>query len=344
MRANVVFSQQIAYYPEQAHAGEFPAMKGVLVVNLGTPEAPTPGAVGAYLREFLADPRVVQLPRWLWLPLLRGVIVPLRRKKSAGAYAKIWTDQGSPLLVGSRSIAEQLATVLGDEAQVAVAMRYGEPSVIRALDGLRASGVSELTVLPLYPQYSHTTTASVFDAVESACKVLAWNPPVNRVMDYHQHPSWVNAVADSVRTYQNRHGVAQKLLISMHGIPQRYARQGDPYPEHCQRSAAAIAATLGLQDGQWVLTYQSRFGREPWLQPYTDEVLRQLASEGVKHVQVLCPGFATDCLETLEEIAILNKSEFLAAGGQRFDYIPALNERQSHIECLAELARTAWQG
>jgi len=311
----------------------------VLLVNLGTPRSPTPSDVGDYLREFLSDPRVVDLPRPLWLPLLNLVVVPLRKRRVAEAYRKIWLPDGSPLLVNSRRITDGLGMALDGVALVRLAMRYGEPSVSRVLQDLMSQGVSELVVLPLYPQFSLTTTQTVFDAVEDALFALAWEPRLCLVGDYHDHPGWVEAVASSIRDFQRAHGRPDKLIFSLHGIPQRYADAGDPYGEQCRASVRLIASALGLADTEYMLTFQSRVGREAWLQPYTDETLEALPATGCRHVHVVCPGFAADCLETLEEIAMLNRKVFLQAGGERYAYIPALNDGAAHIEVLAGLAR-----
>lgn len=319
-----------------------PVKRGVLVVNLGTPASSSAADVGVYLNEFLADSRVVDLPRWLWLPLLRLVIVPLRKSRSAEAYAKIWMEQGSPLLVNSEHIASALQTALGDEATVGVAMRYGEPSIERQLAELRAAGVTDLTVLPLYPQYSGTTTASVFDGVREGLASLAWQPQLHSVVEYYDDPEWVAAVADSIRAFQANRGQPDLLLFSLHGIPQRYVAAGDPYADQCRAGVALVAKSLGLAETDYQLTFQSRVGREPWLQPYTDKVLEELAKKGVKRVQVVCPGFAADCLETLEEIAMQNEELFVESGGEHLDYIPALNDSPAHVEMLANQVRTAW--
>jgi len=314
-------------------------MKGVLVVNLGTPEAPTPAAVATYLKEFLADPRVVDLPRWFWLPLLRLVIIPLRRNRSAEAYEKVWLSGGSPLLINSLELADKLATELTGEAEVVLAMRYGIPSVLDGLAELRAQDVDSLVVLPLYPQYSATTTESVFDAVAESLRKLDWYPRIDSVQKYHDRNGWAAAVADSIRAFQQTAGKPDKLIFSLHGIPQRYAEAGDPYPGQCEQSVADIASALGCADGDYLLTYQSRVGREPWLQPYTDKTLEELAASGTRHVQVVCPGFAVDCLETLEEIAMQNRDGFIAAGGDKLEYIPALNDSPAHVSLLAGLVR-----
>lgn len=319
--------------------GDSAVKKGVLLVNLGTPDAPTPAAVGAYLKEFLSDPRVVDLPRWLWLPLLNLVIVPLRRYRSAEAYQEIWWPEGSPLLILSQRLAERLGEVLDGEAEVELAMRYGKPPVREGLEALRRRGVERLLVLPMYPQYSLTTTETVFDAVGVSLREMGWFPETESIRDYHDDPDWAGAVADSITEFQQTAGRPDRLLFSLHGIPQRYVRNGDPYQRQCQASVAAIASRLGLKEVEWMLTFQSRVGKEPWLQPYTDKTLEQLPGEGVRHVQIACPGFAVDCLETLEEIAMENRDRFLEAGGEKFEYIPALNDSERQVRLFARLVR-----
>lgn len=314
---------------------------GVLLANLGTPEAPQRKPVARFLREFLADPRVVDLPRLLWLPLLNLVIIPLRAGRSAAAYRKIWTPGGSPLLVWTERLAERLRNELSGFAQVEVGMRYGEPSIHRGLARLRDAGVEELVILPMYPQFSGSTTASTYDAVDSALERLDWYPRRQPIDKYHEHPAWIEAIAESIRAYRAEHGAADKLLFSLHGIPQRYVRQGDPYQQQCELSVRAVAERLGLAGNEWLLTYQSRVGREPWLQPYTDLTLAELAKAGVRHVQVLCPGFAVDCLETLEEIAMQNRELFEEAGGEKLEYIPALNDSDAHARLYRQLVEQA---
>lgn len=317
--------------------------KAVLLVNLGTPRSPTPGDVGAYLREFLSDPRIVDLPGWLWKPLLYLVIVPLRKGRSAHAYQQIWTAEGSPLLVHSQGISDALGAALDGEAEVRLAMRYGQPDVAEELDSLRRAGVSDLTVLPLYPQFSGTTSCSVYDAVDRALEAMDWSPRLRRIQAYHDDPNWVRAVAESIRHYQAQNGRPDRLLFSLHGIPKRYVDEGDPYACQCEASVAAIADELGLAQGDYQLTYQSRVGREPWLQPYTDVTLKDLPRQGIRRVQVVCPGFAADCLETLEEIAIQNRELFIESGGRELEYIPALNDTPGHVAALAGIVRAAWR-
>ncbi len=312
-------------------------LRGVCVINLGTPQSPARKPVARFLREFLSDPRVIELPRYLWLPLLNLVIIPLRSGRSAAAYRKIWLAEGSPLLVLTQRLASRLAIKLEGVAKVETGMRYGEPSFRDSLERLQNSGVDEVVILPLYPQYSETTTASIFDAVDKNLAERNWRPRLHRVEQYYEHPVWVEAVAASIREFREAHGVAEKLIFSLHGIPQRYVTRGDPYQHQCRKSVQAIVASLGLDDDEWLLTYQSRVGREPWLQPYTDKTLRELGSSGTGHVQVVCPGFAVDCLETLEEIAMQNRKYFEQAGGEKLEYIPALNDSDAHARVMEAL-------
>ncbi len=314
---------------------------GVLIANLGTPDAPERKPVARFLREFLSDPRVVDLPRFLWLPLLNLVIIPLRAGRSAAAYREIWWPEGSPLLVLTERLAERVRRRMDGVALVETGMRYRKPSIRMGLERLRQAGVNELVILPLYPQFSGTTTASIYDGVEAALKELSWQPSMHRIEKYHDHPLWVEAVADSIRAFRAEHGTAEKLVFSLHGIPQRYVRQGDPYQLQCEESVQAVVAALGLADDEWLLTYQSRVGREPWLQPYTDITLEELAKSGIRRVQVLCPGFAVDCLETLEEIAMQNRDLFEEAGGEKLEYIPALNDSDTHAQLMQRLATAA---
>lgn len=321
---------------------------GVLVSNLGTPAAPTTAAVRRYLAEFLADPRVVEMSRWAWWPILHGIILNIRPRRSAHAYAKIWSVEGSPLLSISQqqtaALRERLNTALPARVSVALGMRYGEPSIASALRELRADGVRRLVVLPLYPQYAAATTASLFDAVTTELQGWRWLPELRTLNDYHAHPRYILALANSVREYWATHGRGQRLLLSFHGIPRDYFLAGDPYHCQCHATARLLAAELGLGATEWQLSFQSRFGPRKWLEPYTDASLLALAREGVKQVDVVCPGFAADCLETLEEISIQNDERFRAAGGEALRYIPALNDRPEHIELLAQVALSQMQG
>jgi ferrochelatase len=321
---------------------------GVLLVNLGTPAAPTPVAVARYLREFLSDPRVIELPRLLWWPLLHGVILPLRAPRSARAYRSVWTAEGSPLLVHTRALAAGLQRALDEEHpqrfRVALAMRYGAPSIAAALDELDRAGARRLLVLPLYPQYSATTTASVFDALGVALRRRRWLPDLRFLAQYHDHPEYIAALAERVRSHWRAHGRGRLLLMSFHGIPERYFRAGDPYHCHCQKSARLLAEALDLQARDYRVSFQSRVGREPWLQPYTDQTVVELARAGGGDLDVICPGFAVDCLETLEEIAEQNAHAYAAAGGGRLRYVPALNDGPEHIALLRTLVSEQVQG
>jgi ferrochelatase len=316
-------------------------VQGVLLVNLGTPDSPSVADVRSYLKEFLWDPRVVKMARPVWWLVLNLVILNTRPKRSAAAYAKVWTEEGSPLLVISRQQQQALQAKFDQQSdgtvKVVLAMRYGTPSIAAGLDELRAAGVQDIRVLPLYPQYSDTTTAAVHDAVTAALQGGAWQPQLNYVDSYYDHPSYINALADSVRHYQSIHGIPEKLVMSFHGIPEDYVEAGDPYAGECEETARLLADALGLSSQQWCQTYQSRLGPKQWLQPYTIEQLVVLAENGVRKVQVVCPGFSVDCLETLEEIALENRAAFLEAGGEAYDYIPCLNDHPDHINLFAEL-------
>ncbi len=315
----------------------------LLLVNLGTPDAPTASAVRRYLAEFLHDYRVVDLNRWLWCPILHGVILPLRSPKVAKKYASIWTSKGSPLMSLSRELADAVQAQL-PEFEVRLAMRYGNPSVADVLRELHDKGMQRLLVLPMYPQYSASTVASVHDAVMAELSGWRRMPELRLVNDYHLDEAWLDALASSVENHWDLHGRGERLLVSFHGIPQRFVRAGDPYAQQCEAGARALAQRLGLSEGQWLMTFQSRFGREPWLQPYTDKTLEALAGEGVKTVDMICPGFAVDCLETLEENAVENAETFKRAGGAELRYIPALNATPGHVAALATLARRHAQG
>ena len=325
----------------------------VVLVNLGTPDAPTPAAVRRYLTEFLSDRRVVQIPPLLWQPLLRGLILPLRARRVAEKYAAIWMDGGSPLAVHTRDLAAAVQSRLPGP-RVVPAMRYGAPALADVLSSLRRDGLRRVLVLPLYPQYSTTTTASVADVVAAASRGED-DFVAHTVGDYHRDDGWVQAVAASIRAHWEAHGRGERLLFSFHGIPQRLVDGGDPYAAQCEASTSAIAAALGLRRDKVILAYQSRFGRERWLQPYTLPTLEALARDGVRSVDVACPGFAVDCLETLEEIALQNAEAFCAAAfrqaqGERqpeLRYIPCLNAGDAHAAALAAIARralSAWAG
>ncbi|MGV8960159.1 MAG: ferrochelatase [Stenotrophomonas sp.] len=307
----------------------------VLAVNLGTPDTPTAPAVRRYLAEFLSDKRVVAIPALFWKPLLYGVILPLRGPRSAEKYAQVWLPEGSPLAVYTRRLAAAMQIEL-PQTQVRWAMRYGQPALQPALDALVADGVRRIVLLPLYPQYSTTTTASIED------KLADWqarNPQIHTTLikDYATDPGWVAAMAASIRQWWQQHGRGDKLVFSFHGIPQRVANNGDPYPQRCEASARAIAAALELGEDDWAMGYQSRFGKETWLKPYVEPMLWEMAEAGVKRIDVACPGFATDCLETLEEVAI-GFTATLAARGTQMRYIPCLNDSPVHARALVALA------
>jgi ferrochelatase len=316
----------------------------VLLVNTGTPLAPRAPQVRRFLRRFLSDPRVVELPRLLWLPLLNGVILPLRAPRSARNYQRIWTDAGSPLAVYCERLRDALATALQrdapDEWRVAVAYLYAEPNVPAQLAALRAAGARRIVVLPLYPQCSGTTAGAVFDQVGGVTRRWRALPDLRLIGDYHDDPRYIAALAASVREYWQQHGRDAHLLMSFHGIPQALVRQGDDYERQCHATGALLAAELGLSGSDWSLSFQSRFGAAKWLGPATDTRLQELAAAGTRRVVVMCPGFAVDCLETLEEIAIGGREIFLHAGGTDYDYIPALNDRADHANALAQLLRS----
>ncbi|QIR05750.1 ferrochelatase [Salinivibrio costicola] len=315
---------------------------GVLLVNLGTPEAPTSQSVKAFLSEFLHDHRVVDLTRWLWCPLLHGVILPIRSPKVAKLYQSIWMEEGSPLMVYAKRQQKALAEQVS--APVALGMTYGNPSIAQGLDELQAKGCDKVLVLPLYPQYSATTTAAVFDKVAKSLKGRPVIPALRYVNHYHDHPLYQAALAQSVKQHWQAHGKGDLLLCSYHGIPQRFADNGDPYPRHCEQTTSLLQAELGLADKEIMMTYQSRFGREEWLKPYTDKTLETLPSKGVKTLDIMTPAFSADCLETLEEIAEQCRDTFLEAGGERFRFIPCLNDDEAHIHLMASLVAQHTQG
>ncbi len=314
---------------------------GVLLTNLGTPEAPTAKALRPYLKQFLWDPRVVEVPRPLWWLILNGIILRVRPKRSAAAYAEVWTDEGSPLLTHSLNQAKALQCALaesyGDQVIVDVAMRYGQPSIASVIDKMLSAGVRKLIVLPLYPQYSAATTGSTFDAIADEFKQRRWLPDFRFISHYHDHSGFIHAITNRIKAHWAEHGRTDKLLFSYHGMPQKYLENGDPYHCECHKTTRLIAEQLGLAPNEYLTTFQSRFGRDPWLQPYTDETLKALPQQGVKSVQIICPGFSSDCLETIEEIGGENCEYFLEAGGERYEYIPCLNAEPDHIELMRTL-------
>lgn len=313
----------------------------VILANLGTPDAPTTAAVRIFLKQFLSDQRVIEMPKWLWQIILRAFILPFRPKKVAHNYQSIWQDD-SPM----RSILNRQVALVNQALQsqyphlditVMPAMSYGNPNIADVLRQIGTQMPDQLIVLPLFPQYSATSTAPIYDAVARWIPKQRHLPAIQIIRDYHIHPDYIQALAASVNDFQRTHGCAEKLLLSFHGIPQSYADKGDPYPQRCQQTAQHLAQALGLQDHQWAMSYQSRFGRQEWVKPYTSELLQQWAKEGVQSVHILSPAFSADCLETLEELAVENKQIFLQAGGKSYEYIPALNSRAEHIQLILNL-------
>lgn len=324
-------------FPESSQ----PRKLAILLVNLGTPDAPDTASVRRYLAEFLADPRIVEQSRWLWWLVLNGIILRTRPARSARAYAKVWTPEGSPLQVETTALAQSLQQRLesesGDGIMVRHAMRYGSPSIADTLADLARSGMRRLLVLPLFPQFSATTTASVFDGVSAALGRWRRLPELRFVSDYCHEPSHIEALGRSVERHWQANGRADRLVLSFHGIPERYVRNGDPYQEHCEATTRLLRERLGMDESELLLSYQSRLGREPWLQPYTNETLASLPAQGVHSVDVMCPGFAVDCLETLEEIAMEGRETFLEAGGTAFNYIACLNDNADQVESMRAL-------
>jgi ferrochelatase len=315
---------------------------GVLIVNLGTPSEPTPGAVYKYLAEFLSDKRVIDLPALPWRTLLYGLILPLRSPKVAKLYQQIWTEHGSPLRYYNDAITLKLNQSYQLEKSTKIvcisAMSYGEPSIASGLAEFERQGIKKIVVMPLFPQYSATTTAVVYDQIAAVMTKTRYLPEIRMVMDYCDHPLYIEALASSVIESRKNHAdTTQLLVMSFHGMPQRYVDAGDPYQQQCQRTAEALAAKLGLSEQQWTISYQSRFGKAQWLTPYTDKVLTGLPATGMENIDIICPAFSVDCLETLEEIAVENKDIFKLAGGKSYNYVPALNDQDNHIAVLKQL-------
>lgn len=332
---------------EQPAHNSLPAT-GILITNLGTPDAPTSKAVRKYLAEFLSDPRVIEISKLIWWPILYGIILTLRPHKSAEAYNKVWTNEGSPLkVISERQVAgltTRLQQLINGPVVVELAMRYGNPSIRSALERMHAANVRKLLVFPLYPQYSATTTASTFDAVANVLKTWRWIPELRMINHYHDHAGYIAALAESIRLYWAGHGKPDKLLFSFHGLPKKYLVAGDPYFCECHKTARLVATQLQLEADEWTVTFQSRFGPTEWLKPYTGDVLQGWAKSGITNVQLVCPGFSADCLETLEEIQIQYRQIFLEAGGKQFAYIPALNDSAAHLDVLTGIILNHCQG
>ena len=331
-------------HPKPPSEQGFLPAKGVLLCNLGTPDAPDAGALRRYLREFLSDPRVVEVPRLIWWLILNLVILRIRPSRSAKLYKEIWTEEGSPLMTISNAqksgLQDKLDRTYGEgRVQVALGMCYGNPSIESALAELAENNVRDITVLPLYPQYCGASVGSVFDVVARALKKTRWVPKLQFISGYHTNSAWLEALQNSIQEDVEKHGMPEKILFSYHGTPEKYLRHGDPYHCFCHQTTRMVREKMGFSEDQAMTTFQSRFGREPWLQPYTDETLKALAGEGLKNVAIVCPGFSADCLETIEEIEIQNRECFLNAGGETFRYIKALNERSDHVDAMHDVIR-----
>lgn len=315
--------------------------QGVLLCNLGTPDAPTPDAVRKYLCQFLHDKRVVSIPRMIWCPILHGIILRTRPQKVAKLYQAIWTDNGSPLMVYSQAQRRELQVRLDQTSDehipIELAMCYGNPSIPKGLESLEAQGCERIIVMPLYPQYSSATNAAIFDQINKFYKKRYFVPELSFVNGYHNHPIYIKGLSDSVKAFWKDNGQAQKLLFSYHGVPERFSKQGDPYEKQCHVTTQLVVKELGLNKEQYQIAFQSRFGKEEWIKPYTDVTLEEWGKGGVESVQIISPAFASDCLETLEELAIQNKEGFIEAGGKEYGYIPALNDTQIHIDLLFDL-------
>ncbi len=326
--------------PEPPYSHGQALRTGVLLINLGTPDAPTAPALRRYLKEFLSDPRVVEIPSIVWWPILNGIILNVRPKKSALKYASIWMDEGSPLRVYTErqaALIQQTLAARGLDLDVRFAMRYGNPSIESVLDQMRADGLRRLLVLPMYPQYSSSTTATAFDVLLKAFTQIRNQPDLRLIRSFQDFPPYIEALANQVRAHWQAHGRGDLLLFSFHGVPKRSLIKGDPYHCECHKMARLIAESLGLAPHQWRTAFQSRFGKAEWLKPYTSEVLHELPAQGIKTLDVMCPGFPADCLETLEEIAMEGKEEFLTAGGEHYRYIPCLNDDPGGIAALSTL-------
>jgi ferrochelatase len=335
-------SNKSFFHHTEPHTTESPSLTtGVLLVNLGTPDAPDAPSLRRYLAEFLSDTRVIEIPKLIWMFILHVIILRVRPKKSAAKYKTVWTDEGSPLLVISKRQTAAIQAKLGNRIGVKLGMRYGNPSIPKALREFQQAGVRKIIVLPLYPQYAAATTASTFDAVVQELQKWRFVPQLHFINQYCDNPLYIDALANSLNEYISTHGKPQKLLFSYHGMPKRNLDLGDPYFCFCQKTTRLVIEKLGLEKGDYLTTFQSRFGYDEWLQPYTDKTLEQLASSGIKNVAIVSPAFSADCLETLEELAIENRDIFMAHGGESYHYIPALNDRPDHINALVGIIQEA---
>lgn len=336
------------YYRAVVQAASSLSRIGVLVVNLGTPDSPSYFAVQRYLREFLGDRRVIDTSRLIWLPILYGLVLPFRPIRTARKYRKIWMQEGSPLAVYSKRLADnigrRLHSTLGDQVRVELGMTYGNPSIASAIQSLAEQNVKRLLVLPLYPQYCSSTTGSVFDRTSRALQRRRWLPETRFVNDYHDDPAYIDALSARILEHWTEVGERSHLLFSYHGIPAVYVQEGDPYQAQAEATTRLVASRLGLAAEDWSHCYQSRFGRVTWLQPYTEDTLKALIERGLRKVTVVSPSFAVDCLETLEEVAIEYRDSFLALGGERLNLVPALNDHDSHAEVLASIVRNQIKG
>ncbi|MCC6923020.1 MAG: ferrochelatase [Nitrosomonas sp.] len=333
---------------ESAYQHGSPGNTGVLLINLGTPDAPTPAALRPYLKEFLSNRRVIEVPRLIWWPILYGFILPFRPKQSAEKYALIWTAEGSPLKVHTERqtalLAEMLRNTVSNKLVVEYAMNIGNPSVTSVLNKMKSAGCDRILVIPLFPQYAASSTAAAMDAVFAALNHMRNMPAIRTVKQYHDHPGYITALAQNIREYWEQHGQPDKLVISFHGVPRKNLDKGDPYFCFCQKTGRLLAEALNLEQSQYQVCFQSRFGRAQWLQPYTAETLENLGKNQTRRVDIVCPGFVSDCLETLEEIAIEGKKIFIEAGGKEYHYIPCLNERADWIAALADIVQSNLHG
>lgn len=338
----------VEYFGRTDYVHGSPARIGVLLANLGTPDAPTAKALYPYLRDFLFDPRIIELPKWKWWLIMNAFILRTRPKKSAELYSRVWTDRGSPLLFHSQDLRDGLAKEIqaryGDQILVELGMRYGNPTMESAMKRLLAGGADRVLVVPLFPQYSATTTGSTVDDLGRILSETRWVPHLRVVSEYATNPLYITALVNSIREFWDRDGKPDKLLFSYHGIPKRYYTSGDPYPCHCLRTSRLVTEQLGLSPEQHITTFQSVFGREEWVKPATIDTIAELPKKGVERLDVICPGFSADCLETIEEIDEENRHAFLNGGGKQFRYIPALNSRPDHVQAILSVVEQNIQG